>query len=120
VVIGAIHSKSGRTPILVTEEMVSKMKDGAVIIDVSIDQGGCIETSQTDYAWRIQAYIKHGVIHYCVPNIASKSQSYSITSRQQYHYLTIVTKNGWRAPLSIISYMKTRGSDTDVTPTKAV
>lgn len=71
VVIGAIHSKSGRTPIIVTEEMVSKMKDGAVIIDVSIDQGGCIETSHMT-TLDDPSYIKHGVIHYCVPNIASK------------------------------------------------
>ena len=71
VVIGAIHSKSGRAPILVTEEMVSKMKDGAVIIDVSIDQGGCIETSRMTTLDN-PSYILHGVIHYCVPNIASK------------------------------------------------
>ena len=45
VVIGAIHSKTGRTPILITEQMVSRMKEGSVIIDVSIDQGGCIDTS---------------------------------------------------------------------------
>ena len=71
VVIGAIHSKSGRTPIIVTEEMVSKMKDGAVIIDVSIDHGGCIETSQLT-THENPSFIKHGVIHYCVPNIASR------------------------------------------------
>jgi alanine dehydrogenase len=71
VVIGAIHSKSGRTPVIVSEEMVSKMKDGAVIIDVSIDQGGCIETSHMT-TLENPSFIKHGVIHYCVPNIASK------------------------------------------------
>ncbi|MEZ4910740.1 MAG: alanine dehydrogenase [Saprospiraceae bacterium] len=71
VVIGAIHSKSGRTPILVTEEMVMQMKSGSVIIDVSIDQGGCFETSQMT-TLDAPTFIKHGVIHYCVPNIASK------------------------------------------------
>ncbi|MFT6335356.1 MAG: alanine dehydrogenase [Saprospiraceae bacterium] len=71
VVIGAMHSKHGRTPILVTEEMVSKMKEGAVIIDVSIDQGGCIETSEVT-SHKDPIFTKHGVIHYCVPNIASK------------------------------------------------
>jgi alanine dehydrogenase len=71
VVIGAVHSKTGRTPILVTEEMVSKMKPGSVIIDVSIDQGGCIETTEvTSHSDPI--VIKHDVIHYGVPNIASK------------------------------------------------
>jgi len=71
VVIGAMHSKSGRSPILVTEEMVMKMKEGSVIIDVSIDQGGCFETSRMT-TLESPSYIKHGVIHYCVPNIASK------------------------------------------------
>lgn len=71
VVIGAIHSKEGRSPVIVTEEMVSNMKDGAVIIDVSIDQGGCIETSKMTTLDNPD-FIKHGVIHYCVPNIASK------------------------------------------------
>ncbi|MEO1436097.1 MAG: alanine dehydrogenase, partial [Bacteroidota bacterium] len=46
VVIGAIHSTSGRTPVVVSEEMVTKMREGAVIIDVSIDQGGCFATSR--------------------------------------------------------------------------
>ncbi len=71
VVIGAIHSQHGRTPVFVTEEMVSKMKEGAVIIDVSIDQGGCFETSQMTSHSK-PTFIKHGVIHYCVPNISSK------------------------------------------------
>jgi len=71
VVIGAIHSKSGRTPIIISEEMVAKMKEGSVIIDVSIDQGGCIETSRMT-TLENPSFIKHGVIHYCVPNIASK------------------------------------------------
>ena len=70
VVIGAIHSKHGRTPIIVTEEMVSKMKDGSVIVDVSIDQGGCIETSEMT-TLKNPTFVKHGVTHYCVPNIAS-------------------------------------------------
>ena len=70
-VIGAIHSGSGRAPIIVNEDMVRKMKSGSVIIDVSIDQGGCFETS------RITSHEKptfrfHDVIHYCVPNIASR------------------------------------------------
>lgn len=71
VVIGAIHSKTGRTPMVVTEEMVSKMKTGSVVIDVSIDQGGCFETSRVT-THSSPTFIKHDVIHYCVPNIASK------------------------------------------------
>ncbi len=71
VVIGAVHSKTGRSPILVTEDMVSKMKPGAVIIDVSIDQGGCIETSEVTSHSK-PFVIKNEIIHYGVPNIASK------------------------------------------------
>jgi alanine dehydrogenase len=71
VVIGAIHSRSGRTPIVVSEEMVEKMKPGSVIIDVSIDQGGCFATSQVT-SLDNPTFVKHGVIHYCVPNIASR------------------------------------------------
>jgi len=71
VVIGAVHSKTGRSPVIVSEEMVSHMKSGSVIIDVCIDQGGCIETSALT-SHEKPTFIKHGVIHYCVPNIASK------------------------------------------------
>lgn len=71
VVLGAIHSKHGRAPVIVTEEMVTKMKEGSVIIDVSIDQGGCIETSEMTTLNK-PTFKKHGVIHYCVPNIASQ------------------------------------------------
>lgn len=71
VVIGAIHSENGRTPIIVSESMVENMKPGSVIIDVSIDQGGCIETSELTTLDK-PAFIKHDVIHYCVPNIPSR------------------------------------------------
>jgi alanine dehydrogenase len=71
VLIGAIHAKEGRTPVIVTEEMVSQMQSGSVIIDISIDQGGCIETSEvTNHTNPV--FKKYGVVHYCVPNIASR------------------------------------------------
>lgn len=71
VAVGAIHSKSGRAPMVVSEEMVSQMKSGSVIMDVSIDQGGCFETSEVTNH-RKPIFKKHGVIHYCVPNIPSR------------------------------------------------
>lgn len=71
VAIGAIHSEDGRTPVIVSEEMVAKMKNGAVIVDVSIDQGGCFATSRVTTLNK-PTFTKHDVIHYCVPNIASK------------------------------------------------
>ena len=82
VIIGAIHSPSGRTPCIITEEMVKEMKPGSVIIDVSIDQGGCIETSRiTTHADPV--FSKYGVTHYCVPNIASRvphTASYALSN----------------------------------------
>lgn len=71
VVIGALRSPLGRTPCVVTEEMIQNMKTGSVVVDVSIDQGGCFETSRVTNHIE-PTFIKHGVIHYCVPNIASR------------------------------------------------
>lgn len=71
VAIGAMHSQSGRTPVVVSEEMVAKMKPGSVIIDVSIDQGGCFATSEVTTLEK-PTFNKHGIIHYCVPNSASR------------------------------------------------
>ena len=71
VLIGAIRSKTGRTPCVINKEMVKLMKTGSVIIDVSIDGGGCVETSELT-SHKSPTFIKHGVIHYCVPNIPSR------------------------------------------------
>jgi len=71
VAIGALHARTGRTPIVVTEEMVREMKFGSVIIDVSIDQGGCFETSKPTNHTQ-PTFREYGVVHYCVPNIASR------------------------------------------------
>lgn len=70
VVIGAIHSSEGRAPMVVSEDMVMNMKEGSVIVDVSIDQGGCFETSMPTTLEK-PIFEKHGVIHYAVPNISS-------------------------------------------------
>jgi len=70
VAVGALKPVNGITPMVVTEEMVSNMKAGSVIIDVSIDRGGCFETSRMT-THENPIYKKYDVIHYCVPNIAS-------------------------------------------------
>jgi alanine dehydrogenase len=72
VVIGAYVRGGARSPILVTEEMVSAMRAGSVIVDAVIDQGGCIETSEPT-SHSDPAYKKHGVVHYCVPNMPSNA-----------------------------------------------
>jgi alanine dehydrogenase len=71
VVIGALRAEKGRNKIVVSEEMVAAMMPGSIIIDVSIDQGGCIETAEMT-SHENPTYDKHGIIHYCVPNIASR------------------------------------------------
>ena len=71
VAIGALRPENGRTPVVVTEEMVAQMKDNSVIIDVSIDYGGCFETSHVTNQLQ-PTFRRHEVIHYCLPNIASR------------------------------------------------
>ncbi|MDA8714610.1 alanine dehydrogenase [Flavobacteriales bacterium] len=70
VAIGSLRAQAGRTPMVVTETMVQNMKEGSVIIDVSIDQGGCFETSRVT-SHEDPIYKEFGIVHYCVPNIAS-------------------------------------------------
>ncbi|MBT3302966.1 MAG: alanine dehydrogenase [Bacteroidetes bacterium] len=70
VVIGALRPYNGRTPCVVTEDMVMSMKENSVLIDVSIDQGGCFETSKVT-SLNKPTFVRHGVTHYCVPNIPS-------------------------------------------------
>ncbi|GAB3932803.1 alanine dehydrogenase [Mucilaginibacter myungsuensis] len=82
VVIGALRAEDGRSPCIVSEETVSKMKPNSVLIDVSIDQGGCFETSEvTNHTHPV--FRKYDVIHYCVPNIASRvarTATYALTN----------------------------------------
>lgn len=82
VAIGAMRAEDGRSPCIVSESTVSRMKPNAVIIDVSIDQGGCFETSEvTNHTNPV--FRKYDVIHYCVPNIASRvarTATYALTN----------------------------------------
>ena len=81
VAIGAMRGKE-RCPVIVTETMVEHMKNGAVIVDVSIDTGGCFETSEVT-SHEKPTFIKNNVLHYCVPNIPSrysKTASLSISN----------------------------------------
>jgi alanine dehydrogenase len=87
VVIGALRAEEGHMPYIVPEEMVQSMKPGAVIIDVSIDQGGGFETSvQTSH--KNPVYLKHGIAHYAVPNIASKYARTSSYALSNYFHAT--------------------------------
>ncbi|MBM3440015.1 MAG: alanine dehydrogenase [Bacteroidetes bacterium] len=71
VAVGALSSSgTARTPVVVSEDMVAAMRPGSVVVDVSIDHGGCFDTSEVT-SHESPIFIKHGVIHYCVPNIPS-------------------------------------------------
>lgn len=94
VAIGALRGDA-RTPCVVTEEMVENMKQGSVIIDLSIDNGGCFETSEiTTHANPI--VIKHGVIHYGVTNITSRVARTTTKALSNFFlpYLLMVSKEG--------------------------
>lgn len=82
VVIGALRATNARSPTLITDETVSKMKPNSVLIDVSIDQGGVFETSEVT-THDDPVFRKYDVIHYCVPNIASRvarTATYALTN----------------------------------------
>ncbi len=68
VLIGAVLVRGGRTPVLLTREMMRCMKPRSVFIDISIDQGGCAETSRPT-THDHPTYVEEGVLHYCVPNM---------------------------------------------------
>ena len=71
VLIGAMRPENGRTPVIVSEDMVQKMKAKSVIIDLSIDNGGVVETSEIT-SHEKPVFEKYDIIHYCVPNVASR------------------------------------------------
>lgn len=82
VVIGALRAEKGKNKIVVSEEMVANMMHGSVIIDVGIDEGGCIETAKMT-SHDEPVYKVHDIVHYCVPNIASRvarTASYSLSN----------------------------------------
>lgn len=96
VAVGAIRGKS-RSPICATEAMIENMKEGAVIVDVSIDRGGCFETSNVT-SHSNPTFVKHGVIHYCVPNIPSRysrTASVSISNIFTPYLLNIAEEGGF-------------------------
>jgi alanine dehydrogenase len=107
VVIGAMRGKY-RTPIVVSEAMVEHMKKGSVIVDVSIDTGGCFETSEIT-THEHPTFIKYDVIHYCVPNIPSrysKTASLSISNIITPYLLKIADNGGLESAIRFDSGLK--------------
>lgn len=94
VLVGAVLSPGRRAPILITREMIRRMRPGAVFLDFSIDQGGCSETSRPT-TLRDQTYVVDSVIHHCVPNITAavaRTTSYGLTNALMPYLLGIATQ----------------------------
>jgi len=94
-VVGAVLVAGGRAPTAVTEDMVTTMKPGAVIVDVAIDQGGCVETSR-ETTHHDPVYEEHGVVHYCVGNMpgAVPATSTHALTNATLPYLVEVARHG--------------------------
>jgi alanine dehydrogenase len=94
-VIGGVLITGAKAPKLVTREMISKMKPGSVVVDVAVDQGGCIETCKpTSHVNPV--YEVDGVIHYCVPNmpgVVSRTSTYALTN-VTFKYASILASMG--------------------------
>lgn len=102
VVICAVLEPGKRSPILVTEEMVKSMRRGAVLIDFSIDQGGCSETSKISPSGQF-IYTVHDVIHFCMPNattLVARTATHTISSGI-YPFLKVITEKGLDQALKI-------------------
>lgn len=97
-VVGAVLIPGGKTPKIITEEMVKKMQPGSVIVDVAIDQGGCIETIKYPTTHAEPVFVKHGVIHYAVSNIPGavpRTSTLALTNATL-PYLLEMAKKGWK------------------------
>ena len=107
VVIGAVLLPGGAAPKLVTREMIKKMKSGAVVVDVAIDQGGCFETSRpTTHA--DPTFMVDGVLHYCVANMpgaVARTSTFALTNAT-YPYIEALANRGVVNALSIDHHLR--------------
>lgn len=97
-VIGAVLIPGSRAPKLVTEEMVKNMEEGSVIVDVAIDQGGCVATIDKPTSHEEPTFVKHGVIHYAVPNIpgaVAQTSTLALTNASL-AYIMQLANLGWK------------------------
>jgi alanine dehydrogenase len=107
VLVGAVLIPGARAPILVNREMVRSMKPRSVIMDVSIDQGGCVETSRPT-TYQSPTYIEEGVIHYCVPNITgvvSRTTTHSFNNAA-WPYIQEIAQKGLAQALTVNSALQ--------------
>ncbi|NLY29831.1 MAG: alanine dehydrogenase [Firmicutes bacterium] len=107
--IGAVLIPGAKTPLLVTEEMVMAMKPGSVIVDIDVDQGGCIETVDRRTTHSDPVYMKHDVVHYSVGNVAAavpRTSTFALTNATLPYILQIAEMGVRRAVLADDSLAK--------------
>jgi alanine dehydrogenase len=106
-VVGAVLVPGGRTPRLVTREMLATMPQGAVLVDVAVDQGGCFETSRpTTHAE--PTYVVDGIVHYAVANMpgaVARTSTYALNNATLPHVLAIADL-GWRAAMQADPHLR--------------
>ena len=106
-VIGGVLVPGAAAPKLVTRDMISRMKKGAVVVDVAIDQGGCFETSHaTTHA--DPTYIVEGVVHYCVANMpgaVARTSTFALNNATIGHAIALATK-GWKRALADDAHLR--------------
>jgi alanine dehydrogenase len=98
-VVGAVLIPGARAPKLVTEEMIKTMRPGSVLVDVAIDQGGCIATIDRVTTHKDPVFVKHGVLHYAVANMPGatpRTSTFALTNVTMPYALQLADK-GWRA-----------------------
>jgi alanine dehydrogenase len=99
VLVGAVLASGHRAPVVVTREMVRSMKPRSVIMDVSIDEGGCVETSRPT-THEHPVYIEENVLHYCVPNITgavARTATHAFVNAAMPYILEIADKGAEKA-----------------------
>lgn len=107
--VGAVLVPGARTPKLVTADMVEEMKPGSVIVDVAIDQGGCVETADRVTTHSNPVYVKYGVIHYAVANIpgtVARTSTFALTNVTLPYALALADKGLLRAVKDDIALAK--------------
>ena len=107
VVIGAIRSEHGRSPCVVMEETVAKMKPHSVVVDVSIDQGGCFETSHPT-THQNPTFVVDNVVHYCVANMpgAVARTSTQALSHATLPFVLALANQGWKGALQHDAHLR--------------
>ena len=107
--IGAVLIPGARTPKLVTKDIVKTMKNGSVIVDVAIDQGGCVETCNITTSHNNPYFIRYGVVHYSVPNIPGavpRTSTFALTNVTLPYALQIANKGDKNALLENQALLK--------------